>query len=176
MVPRLILILLLSIPVSARADDPFAAVAPYSVAVETPLIDRSGAETTLDRLIDNRPALIHVWATWCAPCREELPEIADFVASPQTADIAARLIIVSLDRSSSAHVFAFLDELGTPDLPSWHAFERTRALSTSLRLRGMPATYVVGADRTVIAFHAGPIAWSSAETIDTMRGLLGLDQ
>ncbi|WP_306117448.1 MULTISPECIES: TlpA disulfide reductase family protein [unclassified Roseitalea] len=173
---RMLLTLVLALLPSgllAGPTDPFVAIDPYPVALDAPLIDADGTRTTLGALIGSEPAIVHVWASWCAPCRRELPELAAFMAAPAAADIAQATVIVSLDTAGSDRVFGFLrDDLGLADMPAWHAHRGTRRLSASLRLRGMPATYVLDANGNAVAFHAGPLDWRSSDTAEAMRARL----
>lgn len=64
-----------------------------------------------------RVVLVNVWATWCVPCIEELPDLVRFYRAH--ADQGVRLVLISGDfPSQSPGVTAFLRELGV-DFPTW---------------------------------------------------------
>jgi len=157
----------------ARAAERFVAVAPHAVATDAPLAGRDGAATTLGALLGREPGIVHVWATWCAPCRHELPALAAFLDDPAHADLSDRVLVIALDTGRSGRVFSFLDDdLGLAGMAAWHATPDTRRLSASLRLRGIPATYVISAEGAVVAFHAGPLDWTDPTLADELAALI----
>lgn len=173
--PLLAFFLLASATVVTARDRPiFSDVTPYAIDLEAELVDRKGAKTTVGNLLGGEPAIVHVWATWCAPCREELPELAAFIEHPGNQALAERLLAISLDSADSDRVFGFLDDLALTGLPSWHVLDSRRQLSASLRLRGMPATYIVDHEGQIIAFRAGPLDWTSSDTASQLEDMLGL--
>lgn len=170
-----LLMLAWCLAVSAQDRPVFSDVIPYAIDLQAEMVDREGMTTTVDALLDGKSAIVHVWATWCAPCREELPELAEFLDDPGHQTLAERVLVVSLDSADSAHVFSFLyDDLGPITLPSWHATDGRRRLSASLRLRGMPATYVIDGKGQIIAFRAGPLDWLDPDMPSALARRLGL--
>jgi len=118
-----------------------------------------GAPQSLSSLLAGRSAIVHFWATWCAPCRTELPKLAAFCAELDRLGLADRLILVSVDTRPRVQVVSFLtDELGLDDFDVYQGDSRiTGAL---FRLRGYPATVFLGADGQETGRHAGPLDWS----------------
>ncbi len=70
----------------------------------------SGAATLADVLKPGRRTLINIWATWCIPCRKEMPELQ--LLAPRLAEAGIDLIGLSVDVESRDRVPAFLDGLG----------------------------------------------------------------
>lgn len=112
------------------------------------------AFTTLDggELVFSEPGhqrVVNLWATWCAPCRRELP-VFDELAQELT---SVEVIGVSVG-DSPKQAQALVDEL---DLAFPQVLDPTAELRTSQRITGMPATIFVGVDGDVLGVHAGEV-------------------
>ena len=103
--------------------------------------------------------VVHLWATWCEPCTEELPRLAEFYRGPYRGleERGLRLVTVSqdvraidLERYLAEHAPPFpvyLDSLGE--------------VADRLALHGVPATVVLGTGGRVLARMLGPQDWAS---------------
>ncbi|APU12343.1 MULTISPECIES: TlpA family protein disulfide reductase [Actinoalloteichus] len=106
--------------------------------------DLSGIEVTdladgttqdLGELVAEGPVLLNVWATWCAPCLEELPVLAEYAQEPDA------IPVLGIQRSSDLDAGRdLLAELGA-ELPSVH--DANDLAIRALRAPVMPANYVV---------------------------------
>ena len=129
------------------------------------------ASEPLEDVLPDGPAIVHFWATWCAPCREELPALARYRAYLQETGKADRVVIVALERVSLDRIRTFLDEdLGLPDLPVLkHGDGRA---GPAFALFGLPATVLLDGERNVVARHAGPVDWDGETTRETLMRFL----
>ncbi len=101
-----------------------------------------GSSVDLARVLAGRPVLVNVWATWCVPCKEELPLLARYAAEPDAVPVVGLAV-----QSTPADALELLAALKVR-LPT--LADPDGAAGRALRLpAGLPASYVVGADGTV---------------------------
>lgn len=99
-------------------------------------------EVDLGAVTAGRPVLVNLWASWCGPCVEELPVLAEYAARPD----AVPVLLVDLDDDPRA-ALRLLDELDV-DLPS--AVDPGNAVRSALDVPpSLPYTYVTSADGDV---------------------------
>jgi peroxiredoxin len=99
-----------------------------------------------------RVVLVNFWATWCEPCKHELPAI-DAVQRRFGARGFQAVGVDFADQDDVVRRFAAKARLGFPLLE-----DSIGATASSYRLLGVPTSYLVGADGTLRAIHAGPYA------------------
>ena len=98
---------------------------------------------------EGRVSLVNVFASWCAPCRAEHPQIVALTARPDTVGVG---IAYKDEPEASAR---FLAELGNPF--ERIGVDREGRVGLDWGLTGVPETFVVGPDGRVAYAHAGPI-------------------
>ncbi len=96
-----------------------------------------------------RPVVVNIWASWCAPCRAEMPLLAR--AARAHADVAV-LGVAARDDPDAAR--QFLDEVGV-DYPS--VFDASGDILELLGVRGFPTTYFFAADGTLVRTILGGV-------------------
>ena len=98
-----------------------------------------------------QPVVVNIWASWCAPCRTEMPLLQN--AADTYAGDAIILGVATNDDPREAK--RFLDDLG---LTYPNVFDTTGAVRVALGLTAYPTTYVFGADGTIRARVNGGIS------------------
>ncbi|HEU5471926.1 MAG TPA: TlpA disulfide reductase family protein [Actinophytocola sp.] len=101
-----------------------------------------GSRVDLAALLSGRAVLVNVWATWCEPCREELPLLAEYAAAPDALPVVGLAV-----RSDPAGALRLLTELRVrfPNL-----VDQQDAALRALRVPdALPASYLVGPDGSV---------------------------
>ncbi len=138
------------------------------------LRDQHGELVTNDDLLGQR-WLLNVWASWCPPCRAELPLLAR--AADELADEGVGLLLLNAGESASVAT-GFLDAEGLalrtmvdPDQRE-PGLESTNDTLRRLRTGGLPTTYFVDADGTLLATFIGELTPDAlAERIGSVFGI-----
>jgi thiol-disulfide isomerase/thioredoxin len=115
-----------------------------------------------------RVVLLNIWATWCAPCREEMPALDRLEAKLGGPDFD--VVALSIDRQGTEVVRKFFADVGVKSLriyidPSAQAMSRVGAV-------GVPMTLLIDQDGREIGRRAGPAKWDAARSIEDLRRLI----
>ena len=102
--------------------------------------------------------VLNLWATWCAPCRKEMPQLDALQAHFSGQNV--RVIALSLDRGNGDKPKQFLQELGVRHL-TW-AHDGSYKSARQLGLIGLPTTLLIDVDGKEIGRLAGEADWNSA--------------
>jgi thiol-disulfide isomerase/thioredoxin len=126
--------------------------------------DAQGREV---RLADwrGRSVLFNLWATWCVPCRREMPALDALQALVGGADF--QVVAVNIDTRDPQKPLTFLKDIGVTHLayysdPSARVFEN---LKTAGKAFGMPTTIIVDPAGCEIGTMAGPAEWASDDGV-----------
>jgi thiol-disulfide isomerase/thioredoxin len=134
-------------------------------AVEYEWKDLSGAVKSLADY-KGKPVVLHFWASWCLPCRTEMPEMEAW--SKANGDV--EMIVVSLDRNI-ADAAAFLESKGI----GFPALKGDMIKAQRLGVRGLPTTLVIGSDRTVRITRIGAVHWDKKADSESILQALKSD-
>jgi thiol-disulfide isomerase/thioredoxin len=120
-----------------------------------------------------RTVLLNLWATWCAPCRAEMPALDRLQAA--AGDKGFEVVAVNVDTARLERRGAFLDGVGVKTLarysdPSGGSFETLRKDGKAL---GLPVTMIIDKDGCEIGAVAGAVKWDSAEAQALIGALKG---
>ncbi len=130
--------------------------------------DADGAERKLSDW-RGRTVLLNLWATWCAPCRYEMPALDRLEA--EMGGEAFEVVAVSIDSGDTAKARDFLEEIEVERLgfyadPSGGVFRNLKAVG---RAFGMPTTLIVDAEGCELGHLAGPAEWDSPDALAIIR-------
>jgi thiol-disulfide isomerase/thioredoxin len=103
--------------------------------------------------------LLNIWATWCVPCREEMPQLNALQAA--LGGDAFEVVAINIDRGGPDKASAFLDETKAADLTPFT--DPTGKLFATLKAVGMPTTLLIDRDGKEIGRLVGPADWASAQ-------------
>jgi thiol-disulfide isomerase/thioredoxin len=126
--------------------------------------DATGAAKTLADW-HGRTVLLNLWATWCIPCRREMPSLDALQAKLGGPDF--QVVAVNIDQRDPQKPLAFLKEVGVTHLAfysdtSAHVFEDLKEAGKAF---GMPTTLLVDRNGCEIGDMAGPAEWSSDDGV-----------
>jgi len=94
------------------------------------------------------PALINVWGTWCAPCRQELPHLAHYLGTKNPVQV----IGIAVEEKNTASVKKFVETHGM----TWPILYDAHGSTRSQFGMGVPVTWFVDASGTVVHKKYGP--------------------
>ena len=106
-----------------------------------------------------KPALVNMWATWCAPCVVELPSLEKLA---KLYDGRLNVIGVALEQKPPAEVAAFLEKRALGDFAA-HV-DLTGEFSENLKVRGIPTSFLIGSDGQILYRFEGDADWAGAES------------
>ncbi len=115
-----------------------------------------------------RVVLVNLWATWCAPCRKEMPELNALQGKLGGKDF--EVVALSLDRKGVEASRAFLEEVGAKAL-KLYVDPSSKSLN-DLRAPGLPATLLIDRQGREIGRLVGPAEWSSPEALKLIETAL----
>jgi thiol-disulfide isomerase/thioredoxin len=120
-----------------------------------------------------RAVLLNLWATWCVPCRVEMPALDRLEV--QAGGPGFEVVAVNVDTARLERRAAFLDSVGVKALaryadPSGDAFETLRQDGKAL---GLPVTMLIDKDGCEIGAAAGAVKWDSADAEALVGALKG---
>ncbi len=127
---------------------------------EVPEATLGALDGTEAKLSDFRgePVVLNFWATWCAPCREEMPSLDRLQA-----EMGDRLEVVTVatGRNSPAGIRRFFQEEGIEHLPM--LTDPKQELARGMSVLGLPVTVILDADGREIARLTGGAEWDTPE-------------
>ncbi len=151
----------------------------FSVYAERPLLKQLSGRSTapefeladledkIHRLEDykGKPLVINFWATWCPPCRKEMPSMNR--AWKHLKDEGVQMLAINIGEDE-ADVFAFKDEHPI-DFPI--LLDQQSESLESWRIRGLPTTYIISPKGTVAYSAIGPREWDDTRILDKILAL-----
>ena len=125
---------------------------------EATFLDAAGKERTLADW-RGKVVLLNLWATWCLPCRKEMPAL-DRLQREMGSD-RFQVVAVSVDRTGLAGAKKFLDETKAETLALYA--DPTARMATTLRAAGLPATFLLDREGREIGRLLGPAEWDGED-------------
>ena len=151
-----------------------AAVAVASAPKTLPALafkDSSGAEKSLADW-RGRTVLLNLWATWCVPCRKEMPALDALQAKLGGADF--EVVSINIDTRDTDKPRAWLKDVGINTLAYYtdHSAKVFQDLKAIGKAFGMPTTLIVDRNGCELATLAGPAEWASGDALKLVTAAL----
>lgn len=131
-----------------------------------------GTALTLDSF-KGKTILVNLWATWCAPCREEMPALDQLQAEFGGPDF--EVVAVNIDTRNLDKPAAWLAENKITNLARYAEPQGTllQTLQRSGHVVGLPTTVLISPQGCELALLKGPAAWASPDAKALIRAALG---
>ncbi|HEY0214182.1 MAG TPA: TlpA disulfide reductase family protein [Paenirhodobacter sp.] len=133
---------------------------------DLPFVDQDGATHSL-RTFAGQPVLLNFWATWCAPCRAEMPAL-----DRAQADLGPRglhVVTLATGRNPQAQITRFFDQAGVTHLPRYQ--DEQRGLARAMGVAGLPVSVLIDRNGLEVARIIGEADWNSPEARAVLTAL-----
>ena len=153
---------------SARVSAPESLAVHDAARVLPPIqfASASGERSLAD--FRGRVVVLNLWATWCPPCREEMPTLDALQAELGGEDLA--VVALSVDQAGPEIVRDFYADTGVKHLGVYN--DASMGVMADVRARGVPTTLVLDRRGREIARLTGSTDWSSPRMLRYLRGVI----
>jgi len=118
---------------------------------------------------DGKWILLNFWATWCAPCRKEMPMLSELQTEFGSDDFA--VVTIATGRNPPPAMKTFFEDIGVNNLPLYR--DPKSALAREMGVLGLPITVILNPDGQEVARMRGDANWASDNAKDILRTILG---
>jgi thiol-disulfide isomerase/thioredoxin len=155
-------------------EEPIAVASPNFILHDTPnalpdfeFADGEGQKRTL---VDFRGkvVLLNVWATWCAPCRKEMPTLDRLQAALGGDDF--EVVPLSIDRGGAERVKKFYAEISVQRLAVY--VDSSRRANATFDVVGLPVSLLIDRQGRELGRLSGAAEWDAPETVAFLRSIV----
>ena len=122
----------------------------------------------LNKDLDKNGYVVNFWATWCVPCKKELPDLSSL--DQKLVNYKIDVLTISIDKKNIKDQIKFLLINGASNLT--HFFDKEMNIFKAMKLRGVPTTILVDKTGLVISKHEGILKWSKDKVVKEIVNLL----
>ena len=137
---------------------------------QAPFRDAAGRRLSLADF-RGKVVLVNLWATWCAPCRREMPSLDRLQARLGGPDF--EVVAISQDRGGMPKVIEFLTELGIRNLVPYN--DKSTKSSRAFAALGLPTTLLVDRAGNEVGRLVGPAEWDGPAAEALIRHFIDID-
>ncbi len=151
--------------------EPFEAIDPPREMPKLSFVDADGRKLDLGDFA-GRVVLLNLWATWCAPCVREMPDLDQMQALRGGEDFV--VLALSFDRKGVPQVERFYEQRGIEHL-GIYVDDNMRSFR-AIAAPALPTSFILDRQGRAVGILAGPAEWSSDQAlalVDHYLGLLG---
>ncbi len=134
------------------------------IALDGELLTVDGRRVNL-KAYRGKVVFLNFWATWCGPCRAEMPSMADLHTRLGDRGLA----VLAVTDEDAETVQAFLEE---EPYPFTILLDPKGDLFRDLQVRALPTTYVINSSGNIVIEHQGGFLWNSPKMLDEFQRLL----
>ncbi|MFI4997916.1 MAG: TlpA disulfide reductase family protein [Hyphomicrobiales bacterium] len=119
-----------------------------------------------------RTVLVNLWATWCIPCRQEMPALDKLEGDLGSAKF--QVVAINIDQRNPDKPRAFLQEVGVKHLAYFYdqSVNVFQDLKASAKVEGLPVSLLVGPDGCALGVINGAVDWGSADAAALIKAAL----
>lgn len=126
--------------------------------------DKDGKDLLLSNF-KGRVILLNIWATWCTPCRREMPTLDRLQAELGGPDF--EVVALSIDRAGVEKVKPFFLEIGLRHLQIY--IDQSATVTSKLAIVGLPTTLLIDREGREVWRYVGPAEWDDGEWVQEIR-------
>jgi thiol-disulfide isomerase/thioredoxin len=130
-------------------------------------VDAKGQDKSLKDW-QGKVVLLNLWATWCAPCRKEMPDLDKLQA--EMGSNTFEVVALGVDRGGVKAAEKFLEQVGTKKLALY--VDPTAKMANELRVIGLPATLLIDGQGREIGRLLGPADWASEDAKKLIKSVM----
>mgnify|MGYP001063296945 CR=1 FL=1 len=161
--------LALAQPAAAAAPENFAVLEAPAALPEINFTDGAGQPKTL-AAYRGKVVLLNIWATWCAPCRKEMPTLDRLQAKLGGSDF--EVVALSMDRKGPNAVTKFFAEIGIQHLAL--NIDTSAKAMFALGTIGLPTTLLIDRQGKEIGRLIGPAEWDAPDMVEFIRNRIAV--
>jgi len=152
---------------SSQQLGPFREISDPQPLAKFRFADADGRLRSLDEFV-GKVLLLNIWATWCPPCRKEMPSLDRLQARMGGDDF--QVLAISTDLQGVAQVGEFYQSAGISSLQLF--IDHDGETESALKLPGLPTTFLIDREGKTIGVKVGPAEWDSEQVMAVIENQL----
>ena len=129
-------------------------------------LDDENKEINIQNL-ESQLSVLNFWATWCEPCKEEMPSLNRLQANKKIKNL--KVYPINIGKENLKKVNNFFDKLGIDNLEPY--FDNPSTLAKIFSLRGLPTTIILNSEGEEFARIIGSIDFDNEDLINWLKNL-----
>ena len=129
-------------------------------------LDNADKEINIQNL-DSQLIMLNFWATWCAPCKEEMPSLDRLQVNKKLKNL--KIYPINIGKENRNKVNNFFEELGIDNLDPY--FDNPSTLAKTFSLRGLPTTIILNSEGEEFARIIGSIDFDNENFVNWLKNL-----
>ncbi|MDP1702698.1 MAG: TlpA disulfide reductase family protein [Aestuariivirga sp.] len=141
------------------------------IPIQPVVFENSAGQQRVFSDFQGKHLLVNVWATWCPPCRKEMPAL-DRLQAKLGLKAEPEIVAISVDPVSLDQLRAFYSIVGISNLAIYKGDQAE--IFETLGILGLPTTLLIDHDGKEIARLIGPTVWDASEITDQLSSLVAI--